>query len=180
MENEGIGERIKQARKKRNLTQFELAGIMGYNHSTAIASWENSKRNPSIPTIRKLAQALEINIDWLKTGEGEMLDTLTYNEQIRPLTISTNNVKLKEVGTVKAGYFASVDILGEDNTHDYPVNQLPSYAQNLSVEQMQARFFVFFVKGDSMYPTLEEGDKLIVERCEDLTKFKVGDIVIVI
>lgn len=55
------GQNIKNARKKAGLTQKELAQKLGLSFQS-IAQWENDLRNPKIETIKKIADAL--NVDW--------------------------------------------------------------------------------------------------------------------
>ena len=55
-----IGDRLKEVRTRRLLTQEELAEKAGVNHSTVV----NAERNQSEPhfrTIRKLAKALDVD-----------------------------------------------------------------------------------------------------------------------
>ena len=59
-----IGERIKQARKHRGLTQKELGMMVGFDEKTAdvrIAQYESSTRTPKADMRNKLAEALNIN-----------------------------------------------------------------------------------------------------------------------
>jgi transcriptional regulator with XRE-family HTH domain len=59
-----IGERIKQARVHRGLTQKELGKMVGFDEKTAdvcIAQYESSMRTPKADMRNKLAEALDIN-----------------------------------------------------------------------------------------------------------------------
>lgn len=59
-----IGERIKQARVHRGLTQKELGMMVGFDEKTAdvrIAQYESSTRTPKADMRNKLAEALNIN-----------------------------------------------------------------------------------------------------------------------
>lgn len=58
------GERIKFARKEAGLTQKELGGRLGITYQT-VAQWENNLRNPKYDTLRRIADALDITIDYL-------------------------------------------------------------------------------------------------------------------
>lgn len=55
-----IGERIKEVRKEKGLTQKKLGELSGIAESN-IRKYENGKQNPKIETIQKIASALEIN-----------------------------------------------------------------------------------------------------------------------
>lgn len=65
---------IHNFRKKRGLTQFELAELIGV-HETTIRRWEKGQGEPSISDIRKLAQALDVSEDELLSGSNS--DTWT-------------------------------------------------------------------------------------------------------
>ena len=55
-----IGEKLKEVRTKRLLTQDELAEKAGVSQST-IANIERNHAEPQFRTIRKLAKALDID-----------------------------------------------------------------------------------------------------------------------
>ncbi|GAB4072680.1 hypothetical protein GCM10028778_04350 [Barrientosiimonas marina] len=60
--NEAIGKRIKQERKKKNVTQKELGNLIGVKHNT-ISSYESGTNAPEQNAIFKIAKALDIQID---------------------------------------------------------------------------------------------------------------------
>lgn len=55
-----IGEKIREERKKHNMTQKQLTDATGINDST-IRKYESGKLNPKPATIRKLAKGLGIH-----------------------------------------------------------------------------------------------------------------------
>ncbi len=55
-----IGDKLKQVRTLRLLTQVELAEKAGVNHST-IVNIERNQTEPHFRTIRKLAGALDVD-----------------------------------------------------------------------------------------------------------------------
>ncbi len=55
-----IGDKLKQVRTRRLLTQVELAEKAGVNHST-IVNIERNQTEPHFRTIRKLAGALDVD-----------------------------------------------------------------------------------------------------------------------
>jgi transcriptional regulator with XRE-family HTH domain len=55
-----IGEKLKEARTRRLLTQDELAEKAGVSQST-IANIERNNAEPQFRTIRKVAKALEVD-----------------------------------------------------------------------------------------------------------------------
>ena len=59
---------IKQLREKRNLTQAELAEKIGVSSKT-VSKWETAKGLPDISLLQPLAQALNISVIELMSGE---------------------------------------------------------------------------------------------------------------
>lgn len=68
----GIGERLEETRKRRLLTQAELAHKAGVALIT-VTRLENSKNyvNPRADTVRRLANALDVDPAWLLFGDED-------------------------------------------------------------------------------------------------------------
>lgn len=65
-----IHERIKAQRKLANLTQVELAKIVGVAR-VSLTQWENGDTNPKGENLLKLSRALGVNPEWLVSGKGD-------------------------------------------------------------------------------------------------------------
>ena len=63
-----IGERVRTIRKRRALTQAELAEAANLSVDT-ISKVENGLHEPRPPTVRKLAGALQVEVEILTVGE---------------------------------------------------------------------------------------------------------------
>lgn len=65
MEKEPIllafGQRVQEFRKKRNLSQEQLADMAGV-HRTYIGMVERAEKNITLRNIKKIAKALDVNI----------------------------------------------------------------------------------------------------------------------
>ncbi|MGG4344960.1 helix-turn-helix domain-containing protein [Paenibacillus lautus] len=59
-----LGVRIAELRKKKNMTQGDLAKVIGKSTST-IAMWEIGKRDPDSSMISKLADTFGVTADYL-------------------------------------------------------------------------------------------------------------------
>lgn len=57
-----LGQRIKQLRKQRKMTQEDLADLLHVTRS-AVSSWETGKRTPDIYMIRKIADLFDVSTD---------------------------------------------------------------------------------------------------------------------
>ncbi|CAH1190376.1 HTH-type transcriptional regulator ImmR [Paenibacillus plantiphilus] len=64
-----FGERLKQARKNKRLTQLEVARIIGIDDTT-ISKYENNKSEPDNETLNKLVDLYNIKVDWLHGREN--------------------------------------------------------------------------------------------------------------
>ena len=66
MKNEVIqfGKKLREVRLKKNLSQGDIARILGV-HRSYISGLERGRRNPSLLTVQKIAKALGVNVNKL-------------------------------------------------------------------------------------------------------------------
>ncbi len=69
MDNRKIGDFITLSRKQKNMTQKELADILGVTDK-AISKWERGAGYPDISTLKPLAEALGVTVTELLEGEA--------------------------------------------------------------------------------------------------------------
>lgn len=67
-----IGERITTLRKARDISQGQLAALMGVSRQ-AISKWENDQTSPDTLNLIKLAEVFESDIEYLATGEHKQI-----------------------------------------------------------------------------------------------------------
>lgn len=66
----GVGQRISQLREERQLTQEELAEILGVTRA-GVSHYENNRRQPGYQTLLRIAQTFNVSIAYvLEGGEG--------------------------------------------------------------------------------------------------------------
>jgi len=65
----GLGERIRDSRKKRGYSQDKLGNAISVTAS-AISAYELGERTPSIEILAKIAKILGTSIDYLACGES--------------------------------------------------------------------------------------------------------------
>lgn len=85
MNQEKIGKFIKECRKKKNLTQEELARILNVTDK-AISKWENGRCLPDVSLFEKLCKELDITVNELLSGER--LNENNYQEKTEEVTIN--------------------------------------------------------------------------------------------
>ena len=73
-----IGERIKIVRKEKGITQRELGDRLGIS-DVGIAQWEKGKRNPKADTVKRIADALEVPVEFI-LGESDDISGLKQFE----------------------------------------------------------------------------------------------------
>lgn len=121
-----------------------------------------SRRDVTIELIRKAAQLYKINPMFLFTGEGPMFLSEEENRHLRVLTVVTdprNDERIVHVPVpAQAGYANGFD--DPVFMRELPVFTLPDYRFKTGTHRS------FDVSGDSMEPTVFEGDKLICSYVE--------------
>lgn len=70
-----FAERLKRARTISNLTQSEVAELVGVSPGH-ITHLERGTKLPSLLMIKALARELDVRVEWLRDGQGPMRDSL--------------------------------------------------------------------------------------------------------
>lgn len=73
-----FGKRLLEARKKKGISQEEMAAMLGTKGS-AVGRYERDEMKPSIEAASKMAKILEVSLDWLVGNTDAELDTATLN-----------------------------------------------------------------------------------------------------
>jgi transcriptional regulator with XRE-family HTH domain len=68
--NNSFGERLRNVRKNKGLTQSDLAKQLGFKHNSPVSNLEIDKISPDIQTLRKIAEIFQVDLHWLITGEN--------------------------------------------------------------------------------------------------------------
>ena len=90
MDQEKIGKFITSKRKEKNLTQSELAEILGVT-DRAVSNWENGKNMPDLSLFKPLCEILNISINELMSGEK--LNNKEYTEKLEENIIKTKSIR---------------------------------------------------------------------------------------
>ena len=76
-----INERIKDVRKMSGLSQTDFAERLGTTRGV-ITNLEGDKTSPNEPFIKLICREFNVSDAWLRTGDGEMRQKLTRNQEI--------------------------------------------------------------------------------------------------
>ena len=150
-----LGDKLKQLRKSKNMSQKRLGEILNLSQS-AIGMIESNKNGASSEKLKEIADYFGVSIDFLikdsnKTEEFEILD------------MSTQFIPVPIVGTIRAGQ----PMLAEDNIQGY----IPVLKNTLKLD---AEYFALRVKGDSMNLEFNEGAILVIEKTPCIENGKIG------
>ena len=113
MSNLKIGENIKTNRKARELTQEELANILGVTKA-AVSKWENSESYPDITMLPKIAQLFHITMDELFDFTLEYSPLKIENQYNFGLSLDNVDKRILDYGTVKECKLEKCERLIED------------------------------------------------------------------
>ena len=141
-----VGSYIKQLRLSKNMTQEELGNLIGVKKA-AVQKWESGQvQNLKRDTIKKLAVFFDVS-------PASFIDSDDDPEPSNISDIYTDlyRIPLFESASAGFGVTANSDII------DY----IPLYIKNPSEA---AQTIAIKVKGDSMYPKIEDGDIIIVRK----------------
>ena len=100
MSNLKIGEKIRAKRRERDLTQEELANILGVSKA-AVSKWENEESFPDITMLPQIAQLFHITMDELFDYTLEYKPLVVVNEYRFGFSLDNVDRKLLDHGTVK-------------------------------------------------------------------------------
>lgn len=80
MDQQKIGETLKQLRKKRGLTQQQLADIM-HTTNRSVSRWENGNNLPDISVLMELADYYEVELRDILAGNVKPKDMNTQEKE---------------------------------------------------------------------------------------------------
>ena len=77
-----LGERIRDERKKRGLSQEELADILNVSRQ-AITKWETDRGIPDIANLIRISEEFEISLDELIKGDNSVKRKIIYDSSMK-------------------------------------------------------------------------------------------------
>lgn len=78
---DGSAERLKTLRKSLGMTQIEFAEIINSSNGH-VSDMEKGRKNITESTMDLLELKKNVNIDWLRTGKGEMFNELPKEDEV--------------------------------------------------------------------------------------------------
>jgi transcriptional regulator with XRE-family HTH domain len=109
MNQEKIGKFILDCRKKKNMTQSELAEKLGVSDRT-IGNWENGRNMPDLSLFKPLCDELGLTINELLSGER--LKKEEYQEKFEENIINTIDYSTKKINIIRNNLGIVLLVLG--------------------------------------------------------------------
>lgn len=139
---------VRELRERAGMQQKELALLVGVSRPT-VSEWEHGKKNPSGDRLRKLAEIFQVDVGTV----------LGYGPAVIPISRGAVPV----VGSIACGH----PITAEQNIEGYA--DLPA---GLSAD------FALRCVGESMVPTFQDGDLVLIRQQADVDDGRVAAVLI--
>ena len=157
--------------EKNNTTPNKVAKDLGLSNATT-TKWKKGA-TPQGKTLAKVADYFDVSTDYLlgKTDTAHIEDKKksAYLPQGEADATVVTVVDYAVIGKVRAGY-------GGIALEEYTDETCPIPAEYIKGRNKE-EFFVLRISGNSMYPKLLDGDKVLVQRC---TSVDSGSVAIVL
>lgn len=153
---EGFGGRIRDAIRDSGKTQLEIARELDINPSQ-LSRWISGKNSPSAETLYEISRKTRASIEWILSGQGG----LSGNQKLAAARESS----------LGGGEYGEIPFLIFDENSETGFVQMPNpefkaaFRNEFLMQKGGAEnFFLTSVQGDSMSPTLNAGDTVLVDR----------------
>lgn len=158
---DSIANRIKEALELKGMKQIDLANETGIPKSS-ISSYVSGRYEPKDYNVRKIAQILNVNEEWLK---GFNVPLTSFNSKLFHFDKTIDTARLKEDLALVEQRIIRIPVY-ESVPAGVPVEALgdPVDWEELNAKAFNSNhdYIGLIVKGDSMYPKYYEGDVVIV------------------
>jgi phage repressor protein C with HTH and peptisase S24 domain len=160
-----IGDRVKLIRKELKMTQEQLAQHFGIGKA-ALSMIETGKSGLSTRNKNVLVQDLNVNPEWLETGNGQMFNS---EPDFTPFRLRTDNsLPMQSVPLYSIEGTAGLVPLFDQKEETAPVNYI-------HIPNLPKCDGAIYIVGDSMYPLLKSGDIVLYKQLQDLDSIFWGD-----
>lgn len=153
-----VGDRIRYARDHGpagKVERKELAAFAGIAYST-LADVENGN-SASTTVLHRIAKRLKVRVEWLETGKGKMEDVAPD-----PDLDWSDILGVRQAASL--GHGAEPDEYAETHKLKFRADSLRR--KHLRPDQLA----VIYGKGDSMHPTIKDGDAILIDTSDKTPK----------
>lgn len=138
---------VKQLRMERGITQEQLASMLKVSRST-IGMYETGNREPDFETCEAIADIFNVDMDYL-TGRS----SVERKSPITPSSIPQGFISMPDM--------ASVPLVGRIACGE-PITAEQNVEGVVSVPSQWRSDFALLCKGDSMEPSIKDGDLVAI------------------
>ena len=148
--------RIKELRLQRGIKQKDLSEFLSVAQNT-VSYWEKGTYEPDHDALGKIADFFDVTIDYL-VGRSDEPSSSMPPKHVPNVTEDFTTFPV--IGEVAAGY----DHVAAEDWEGEKIDVPSSYLKGRPKED----YFVLKVKGDSMFPAYQDGDRVLVLKQETL------------
>ncbi|OOF55743.1 repressor [Rodentibacter genomosp. 2] len=143
-----------------NLSLFARAvGVV----QPSLARWVKGEADPTRTNLIKIAEAGGVSLDWLALGVGDMEGKVTPTMHQNSNFIASNDETFVEIEDCREVRLSAGT--GAFNSDYEEINTTKIERAWLQSRRLKAKdCAMFLVSGESMYPTLKDGEEIIVDR----------------
>ena len=143
---------LKRLRKEKKLSQADVAEFLGKTQQ-AYSKYENGLAEPDIETLKKLQSLFDIDLnDFINNNSN-----LNFNN-LEPISLGNKFIKIPVYGNIPAGI--PIEMIDTSYIEDFE-------EINADLIKNGQKYFCLKVRGDSMMPKFENGDRLIILQQSD-------------
>lgn len=159
--NKYIGNKIRNLREQRNLTQEEIAEYLNTTPQT-ISRYEIGDRKTNQDILFKLAEYFKVSIN-------DFFPPLSFDNASIADISSDNTIQIPVLGSIKAG----TPIEAQEDILEY-VDIPTEWTKGGKL------YYGLKISGDSMYPKYNENDIVIFEHIEDFVSAQKKDCAVIV
>lgn len=159
--NKYIGNKIRNLREQRNLTQEEIAEYLNTTPQT-ISRYEIGDRKTNQDILFKLAEYFKVSIN-------DFFPPLSFDNASIADISSDNTIQIPVLGSIKAG----TPIEAQEDILEY-VDIPTEWTKGGKL------YYGLKISGDSMYPKYNENDTVIFEHIEDFVSAQKKDCAVMV
>lgn len=120
--------RLKKLRQALDMTQQEFAERIGVKRNT-IAQYETGRNEPISAVFSLICKEFNVNEEWLKTGEGEMFNQMSRDEETMKYVAQ---IMSDEDKPLKAAFLnAAAKIINDDRCYEVIESELLSIIEEI-------------------------------------------------
>lgn len=161
-----IGSRLKEVRLSKEMTLEQFYSPVT-EHVSNCSAIENNKRNIGKRLSKDIIAYHHINVEWLKTGTGEMFEVRLLRRELSGMNSADPGVPFFNVNLSELS-FETIGLLNE--TPEYYVNYQP-------FNDCDAYLPIY---GDSMYPKYSSGEVIAVREIKNFNVIQWGEAYLIV